>query len=39
MIEKKMKIQIGRNVIWLDKDNNQNNDTNDDNNKDKENNI
>ena len=39
MIEKKMKIQIGRNVIWLDKDNSQNNDTNDDNNKDKENNI
>ena len=37
MIEKKMKIQIGRNVIWLDKDNSQNNDTNDDNNKDKEN--
>ena len=37
MIEKKMKIQIGRNVIWLDKDNSQNNDTNEDNNKDKEN--
>ena len=33
MIEKKMKIQIGRNVIWLDKDNN------DTDNKDEENKI
>ena len=38
MIEKKMKIQIGRNVIWLDKDSSEKNDE-DNNNKDKENNI
>ena len=38
MIEKKMKIQIGRNVFWLDKDNSEKNDE-DNNNKDKENNI
>ena len=38
MIEKKMKIQIGRNVIWLDKDNSEKNDE-DNNDKDKENNI
>ena len=36
MIEKKMKIQIGRNVIWLDKDSSEKNDE-DNNNKDKEN--
>jgi len=39
MIEKKMKIQIGRNVIWLDKDNSEKNDEDNSNNKDKENNI
>ena len=38
MIEKKMKIQIGRNVIWLDKDSSEKNEE-DNNNKDKENNI
>ena len=38
MIEKKMKIQIGRNVIWLDKDSSEK-DEEDNNNKDKENNI
>lgn len=38
MIEKKMKIQIGRNVIWLDKDSSEKNDE-DNNDKDKENNI
>ena len=37
MIEKKMKIQIGRNVIWLDKDSSEKNE--EDNNNDKENNI
>ena len=39
MIEKKMKIQIGRNVIWLDKDSSEKNDEDNNNNKDKENNI
>ena len=40
MIEKKMKIQIGRNVIWLDKDSSEKNEEdNNNNNKDKENNI
>ena len=37
-IKKKMKIQIGRNVIWLDKDSSEKNEE-DNNNKDKENNI
>ena len=39
MIEKKMKIQIGRNVIWLDKDSSEKNDEDNNNDKDKENNI
>lgn len=40
MIEKKMKIQIGRNVIWLDKDSSEKNEEDNNNNsKDKENNI
>jgi hypothetical protein len=39
MIEKKMKIQIGRNVIWLDKDSSEKNEEGNNNNKDKENNI
>jgi hypothetical protein len=30
MIEKKMKIQIGRNVVWVDKDENENEDNNND---------
>ena len=30
MIEKKMKIQIGRNVVWVDKDENKNEDNNND---------
>ena len=38
MIEKKMKIQIGRNVIWLDKDSSEKNEE-DNNNKEKDNNI
>ena len=39
MIEKKMKIQIGRNVIWLDKDSSEKNEEDNNNDKDKENNI
>ena len=40
MIEKKMKIQIGRNVIWLDKGSSEKNEEDNNNNsKDKENNI
>ena len=39
MIEKKMKIQIGRNVIWLDKDSSEKNEEDNNNNKDKEKNI
>ena len=39
MIEKKMKIQIGRNVIWLDKDSSEKNEEDNNNSKDKENNI
>jgi len=40
MIEKKMKVQIGRNVIWLDKDSSEKNEEDNNNNsKDKENNI
>ena len=30
MIKKKMKIQIGRNVVWVDKDENENEDNNND---------
>ena len=39
MIEKKMKIQVGRNVIWLDKDSSEKNDEDNNNDKDKGNNI
>ena len=39
MIEKKMKIQIGRNVIWLDKDSSEKNEEDNNNNKEKDNNI
>ena len=38
MLDKKMKIQIGRNVIWLDKDNSED-DNADNNNKENENNV
>ena len=39
MLDKKMKIQIGRNVIWLDKDNSDDGDNADNNNKENENNV
>ena len=39
MLDKKMKIQIGRNVIWLEKDNSEDGDNADNNNKENENNV